>query len=179
MKMDQLYPGAHVAVSRGLYKHHGIYAGDGYVLHKDFGPVRMDTLAFFAKGRTVEVVEPAAGDFPANVVLERALSRLSEARRYHPLNDNCEHFVTWCRSGKAESPQVNRAMTAASVGLAARSLVPHPLAGLGVAAVAGVGAYFLLRDESRKQAIVDALNTGGAVVDALRGIIHAIKIRPA
>jgi hypothetical protein len=67
-------------------------------------------------------------------------------------------------------------MTAASVGLAARSLVAaHPLAGLGVAAAAGVGAYFFLRDEDRKQAAIDALNTGGAIIDALRGIIHAVK----
>src|SRR5256885_16684593 len=116
MDMSELYPGAHIQVSRGFYTHHGIYAGDGYVLHKDFGPVRMDTLAYFAKGRDVKVVATEPGDFPADVVLERALSRLSEARGYHPLNDNCEHFVTWCRSGKADSARVKRAMTAASVG---------------------------------------------------------------
>ena len=176
----ELYPGAHLAVSRGLYTHHGIYAGDDYVLHKDFGPVRLDTLAYFARGRAAKIVPAAAGDFAPAIVLARALSRLGEKTRYCPLRDNCEHFVTWCRNGKAESTQVKRGLRAAGVGFAARNIFPvHPLAGLGIAAVAGIGAYFLLDDDDRKQALADGLNTGAIFAEAARRILDAVQKRPA
>ncbi|MBP3611457.1 MAG: lecithin retinol acyltransferase family protein [Lachnospiraceae bacterium] len=39
--------------------------------------------------------------------VRRALSRLGE-ESYHLLSNNCEHFAVWCKTGVAESYQVNR-----------------------------------------------------------------------
>ena len=38
--------------------------------------------------------------------LERARTRIGEDR-YHPVLNNCEHFVTWCITGKTRSTQVD------------------------------------------------------------------------
>lgn len=137
---QQLTPGDHLVVSRGLYTHHGVYAGDGWVVHRDFGPVRLESLANFARGAKVRVCQPKAGDFPPQTVLARAVSRLGEDR-YSLLFDNCEHFVRWCCSGKAESPQIAAGVGAIGVGMIARqALMMHP----AVAVTAGLAAYVLL-----------------------------------
>ncbi len=132
-------PGDHLAVSRGLYTHHGVYAGDGWVVHKDFGPVRLESLAAFGDGHKVRVCPPKDGDFPAATILARAVSRLGKDR-YDLLADNCEHFVRWCRNGKADSPQVTAGLRALGIGVAARALMLHP----AVAVTAGIAAYVLL-----------------------------------
>jgi hypothetical protein len=133
-------PGDHLVVSRGLYTHHGVYAGDGWVVHKDFGPVRLETLAAFARGAKIRICKPKAGDFPAKTVLARAVSRLGEDR-YDLLFDNCEHFVRWCRSGKSDSPQVAAGLGAIGIGMVARqALMLHP----ALAVTAGLAAYLVL-----------------------------------
>jgi hypothetical protein len=133
-------PGDHLVVSRKLYTHHGIYAGDGWVVHKDFGPVRLETLTAFARGAKLRVCPPQEGDFPTATVLARAVSRLGEDR-YNLLFDNCEHFVRWCRSGKADSPQISAGVGAIGVGMIARqALMLHPV----VAITAGLAAYVML-----------------------------------
>ena len=133
-------PGDHLVVSRSLYTHHGIYAGDGWVVHKDFGPVRLETLASFARGAKLRVCPPKAGDFPTKQVLARAVSRLGEDR-YNLIFDNCEHFVRWCRTGKAESPQVAAGIGAIGIGMIARqALMLHP----ALAVTASLAAYVIL-----------------------------------
>lgn len=139
MKTIDFQPGDHLVVSRGLYTHHGVYAGDGWVVHKDFGPVRLESLATFGDGHKIRVCPPKDGDFPAATILTRAVSRLGEDR-YDLLFDNCEHFVRWCRNGKAASPQVTAGLRALGVGIAARALTLHP----ALALTAGVAAYVLL-----------------------------------
>lgn len=49
-------------------------------------------------------------DVSADEVIKRAESRLGE-RAYKLLLNNCEHFATWCVTGKAKSKQVRRATT--------------------------------------------------------------------
>ena len=135
-----LQPGDHLVVSRRLYTHHGVYAGDGWVVHKNFGPVRLESLSRFASGAKVRVCLPKAGEFPPTTVLARAVSRLGKDR-YDLLFDNCEHFVRWCRTGKAESPQVAAGIGAMGVGMIARqALMLHP----AIAVTAGLAAYVLL-----------------------------------
>lgn len=139
MTAPAFQPGDHLVVSRGLYTHHGIYAGDNWVVHKDFGPVRLESLAVFGDGHKIRLCPPQKGDFPAATILARAVSRLGEDR-YDLLADNCEHFVRWCRSGKADSPQVTAGLRALGIGIAARALTLHP----ALALTAGVAAYVLL-----------------------------------
>ncbi len=48
--------------------------------------------------------------------IKRARKRLGDS--YNFFSDNCEHFVTWARTGKGESKQVKKGTGAGLVGLA-------------------------------------------------------------
>ncbi len=98
------------------YTHHGIYAGDGKVIH--YGalmysmirrPVEEVTLAAFAEGRPVFVVSHAEGGFEVAEILRRARSRIGE-KHYRLLTNNCEHFVEWCLHDVHRSFQVQTAL---------------------------------------------------------------------
>ena len=106
--------GAHLVTPRRGYTHHGIYIGDGEVVHYmglstvlRRGPVAKVTFAQFASGHAVSV-EPEAGAAYAPIdIVKRAQSRLGEDR-YSVLNNNCEHLCAWCIHGVARSAQVDR-----------------------------------------------------------------------
>jgi hypothetical protein len=108
--------GAHLITPFLGYTHHGIFVGDGKVVH--YGallydiirkPVEEVTLAAFAEGRTVYHVLHAETAFaPADVIL-RARSRLGE-KRYRLLTNNCEHFVEWCFHDVHRSYEVETAL---------------------------------------------------------------------
>ena len=98
---------------RGWYTHHAIDLGDGYVVQYGRGvsdgvgaTVQVSSYATFSKGRPIETVASPAL-YETHEIALRALSCLGE-RDYHILWNNCEHFVTWCRSGKRESQQADR-----------------------------------------------------------------------
>lgn len=110
-------PGAHLVSPRRGYLHHGIYAGNGRVIHYAglcragdvlrlrYGPVEEVSVARFAQGQGVrEIPEPAAR-FAPEAVVDRARSRLGE-NRYRLLSNNCEHFVSWCFRDEHRSIQV-------------------------------------------------------------------------
>lgn len=110
--LHDLPPGAHLTTPRRGYVHHGIYAGDGRVVHyAGFsrilrrGPVEEVPLAVLARGRGVRVTPPVAPKFDGAARVERARSRLGEDR-YRLWSNNCEHFVEWCISGTSRSTQV-------------------------------------------------------------------------
>ncbi|MBZ9785682.1 lecithin retinol acyltransferase family protein [Pseudomonas sp. REP124] len=109
-------PGSHLITSRNGYTHHGIYLGEGKVIHYagmcggfQTGPIEIISLSRFANGRQVSVRSHAKAGFAAAQVLERALSRVGEAR-YRLLTNNCEHFCYWCLFGKSQSPQVREGL---------------------------------------------------------------------
>lgn len=116
--MDEQLPlGAHLVTPRKGYSHHGIYVGDGRVVHYaglcrgvHRGPVEEVPLARFERGRGLRV-EPCAGArFAPEEVVRRARSRLGE-NRYRLFSNNCEHFCQWCLSGEARSLQVEQVAT--------------------------------------------------------------------
>src|SRR6187551_2727486 len=104
---------AHLVTPRVLYTHHGIYVGDGRVVHyAGFahglrrGPVEQVSLERFARGRKVRI-EPGQRRFDSREVVARALSRLGESR-YRFLTNNCEHFCTWALRNECRSRQVEK-----------------------------------------------------------------------
>lgn len=107
--------GDHLMVSFGIYQHHAIDMGDGRVIQYGSGelPPRnnevtiesYETLA--AKGDIVTL--DVAANFSADEIIARATSRIGE-KNYSLLGNNCEHFVNWCRTGQADSRQVDRTM---------------------------------------------------------------------
>ncbi|HET7525094.1 MAG TPA: lecithin retinol acyltransferase family protein [Burkholderiaceae bacterium] len=106
--------GTHLTTPRRGYVHHGIYAGDGRVIHyagfnRAFrrGPVQEVPLEQFARGRGVQAHSVAGALFVGIDAVARARSRLGE-NRYRVWSNNCEHFVHWCLSGSGRSAQVER-----------------------------------------------------------------------
>jgi hypothetical protein len=117
--------GAQLVTPRHGYSHHGIYVGNGRVVHYaglceslQAGPVEEVSLERFAANRPVWIEYRPLPGFAAGQVVARARSRLGESR-YRLLTNNCEHFCTWCRYGCPRSDQV-------------RGLLVRPLAALGL-----------------------------------------------
>src|SRR4051812_18750410 len=106
--------GAHLVTPRKWYEHHGLYVGDGRVVHYagfsrllHRGPVEEISLEQFAKRFGFRVEPHAIAAFPPEEIIGRARTRLGEDR-YGVLSNNCEHFVHWCVSGCARSGQVEK-----------------------------------------------------------------------
>jgi len=106
--------GAHLLTPRRGYTHHGIYVGNGRVVHYaglyrslTRGPVEEVSLEEFADGQTVHVKVGAGAAYPAATIVERARSRLGEDR-YRITTNNCEHFCEWCLRGESRSEQIER-----------------------------------------------------------------------
>jgi len=106
--------GAHLVTPRRGYVHHGIYVGEGRVVHYSGlsrslrrGAVEEVTLAQFAGGRPVAIRSSTSPVFAPSIVVERARSRLGEDR-YRIATNNCEHFCTWCLQGEGRSDQIDR-----------------------------------------------------------------------
>lgn len=97
--------GDHLKISRGVYTHHGIYAGDGTVIHysqgyDDIPEIREVPFPEFAGVSKVMLVPESESPlrFSADEAVRRARSRLGE-QSYNLIYNNCENFVRWCRSG--------------------------------------------------------------------------------
>lgn len=110
-----LREGSHLVTPRRWYRHHGIYIGNGQVVHyagfKSLlrrGPVECATLEAFADSHGFEVVTVQQhARYSGADVVRRATSRLGEDT-YHLLRNNCEHFCNWCVHGASTSSQVER-----------------------------------------------------------------------
>jgi hypothetical protein len=109
--IEQVLPGAQLAVHYSVYRHHGIYAGGGRVIHYAGwirgrrGLIEEVPLDEFTEERefTVNLSPP---DLIGGLdVVRRARSRLGE-RCYDLLENNYEHFCTWCQLGEARSVQI-------------------------------------------------------------------------
>jgi hypothetical protein len=104
--------GAHLVTPRRGYLHHGIYVGDGKVVHYaglasglHRGPVEEVPLTRFTSGRPVWLKSHAPSNFECPEVIQRARSRIGEDC-YQLLTNNCEHFCEWCLHGEHRSYQV-------------------------------------------------------------------------
>lgn len=113
--INQFAIGSHLKVARFGYSHHGIYIGNGQVIHyagfcEAFrsGPIEIATLATFqGRAKTIEVIEYNHQYFSSNEIVARAKSRLAE-NSYNLIFNNCEHFACWCVTGKSISQQVKK-----------------------------------------------------------------------
>ena len=119
----------HLSVPRqhGLFLHHGIDLGDGSVAHYLEGrEILRSPLDEFKRGLDISIVDH---DYPSpiGVTLRRAMSRIGE-QRYNLLFNNCEHFASWCKTGRHQSGQVEGWLHNTSLGaLALGQLMPAAL----------------------------------------------------
>ena len=107
-KGDLIYVYRNLWQLDGLYQHYGIDCGDGTVIHyrKPSETVERTTLATFSRGNPIYVAEDDDGfSYIPDVVVTRAESRLGE-QKYNLLFNNCEHFVSWCKTGISHSRQI-------------------------------------------------------------------------
>lgn len=113
--------GEHIKVKRsgGLYSHHGIDMGDDTVIHFSGEPFRRKHaricrvgLEEFQSGGQLELVRHRDVGRTLAAAAEAAESCLS-GRTYCLWSNNCEHFASWCRTGRHESGQVRRALRVA------------------------------------------------------------------
>lgn len=104
------------------YLHLGIDLGDGTVVHarpddfrKPFGGGRVVRTSFeeFADGRPVAIVTDPPSVLAAEGIAERALEAVG-CDGYCPVVANCEHFATWCATGRRRSRQVEAAVAVAA-----------------------------------------------------------------
>lgn len=126
-------PGDVIVADRGLYKHYGIFIGNGRVIHYSAGiGIELDadkakiietSLVDFLDGSALFVEESdEPGAFPPDRVVERARSMVGRLHgEYNIAFNNCEHFTHWCKYGTKESSQVNSVLKAV-VGVAAIAL---------------------------------------------------------
>ena len=128
---DALAPGTELIVDRLAYRHHGIYLGEGLVIHyagrirHRHGLVETVPLRSFVGKRRVNVGRRPAESLHGEAIVRRARSRLGE-RRYAILSNNCEHFCSWCQVGESRSEQVDRLLQRISaVRCAVCSILPR------------------------------------------------------
>ena len=114
--------GDHIKARRagGLYTHHAIDMGDGTVVHFSGNPVNHRAalvcripMEDFLDGSDAVVVEHREPVLPAEDTVRLAESLIG-TRGYHPLTNNCEHFTTYCKTGRKNSPQARRFVKAAA-----------------------------------------------------------------
>ena len=101
----------HLQVPRqhGLFHHHGIDLGDGTVAHYLEGrEILRSSTDDFSQGQPLTVIAHADAS-PTRVTLQRAMSRIGE-QNYNLLFNNCEHFATWCKTGRHRSGQIDSAL---------------------------------------------------------------------
>jgi hypothetical protein len=106
--------GSWLVTPRRGYAHHGIYAGNGQVVHYAGlsrslrrGPVEVVPLADFCRGNGLWTKGTPSARYKGQAAVERARSRVGE-NRYSVMTNNCEHFCMWCLDGESRSPQIER-----------------------------------------------------------------------
>lgn len=104
LKEIEIKKGDHLIVQRFGYTHHALALNQYDVIHYSNGSVKMDSMTDFAGGSTVNVLETSLS-YPIDQVISRAYSRRGESS-YNVAFNNCEQFVTWCRSGGKYSDSI-------------------------------------------------------------------------
>jgi hypothetical protein len=112
---QRIFVGSHLRVSRGTYSHHGIYVGRRRMIHfsgkadgllSGAGPVVYESLNNFFLGAERAELVSHQNPLPPTEIVARAREKLKSAD-YSLFFNNCEHFATWCVTGKARSSQID------------------------------------------------------------------------
>lgn len=99
-EVDHLAIGDHLFVQRVGYTHHGIYTGEGRVVHYLRERICEDSLTTFANGAKIQkkTEEESPLSYSKAEAAARAKRRVGESD-YNLIIRNCESFVRWCRNG--------------------------------------------------------------------------------
>ncbi len=165
-------PGTHLMVDFRWYQHHGISLGDGRVVHFGRGVFDMKNASIeivsedvFSAGKQIKVVASPV-KFEPDVIVQRALDRVGE-RDYELFENNCEHFVSWCRTGQTASRQasifetmIRQSVAAGTRATVGRQLVQASLKKLPVALARGTAVAAIAADAAQAVSEVVAASVG-------------------
>lgn len=106
--------GQSLKVDYGLFEHHGLADGVGYVIHnsKQLGMVARVSQDIFADGREI-LASGIVGD-DSSLAVSTAMKYLDSP--YDLFSANCEQFVRLCHGLEIESPQIQKYLLLASFG---------------------------------------------------------------
>ena len=116
----ELVPGDHIRVKRPLYYHHGIYVGEGKVIHysgkegdsvdrPDQVEVIETNMDFFLQDGIAEVAKPSLKEslFVRNKAEAVKLAKAAVGRKeYNFLHNNCETLANECCYKKTLTSQI-------------------------------------------------------------------------
>lgn len=101
----------HIFVRRKVYTHHGLYIGNDRVIHftgeplsKTDATVNETTIESFSDGDELYRIIYKKR-LPVAESIQRARGSIG-ASGYNLISNNCEHFATWCMTGKLKSKQL-------------------------------------------------------------------------
>lgn len=170
--------GDHLVSNRFGYTHHGLYLGNGWVIHYSgfsdgfsSGDVCTTTLDDFSQGNSIWVKDHPNAKHGIEKRIRRALEREGEDE-YCVVFNNCEHFVNWCIEGQHRSEQIE------SAALTAIGAYHHYQSGASVSEVAGRALASGLTGAAAGTAIgASGVVIGGAATTL--GVIGAAAAAPA
>lgn len=180
--------GDHISSSRIGYSHHGIYLGDGQVIHyagyangPSAGKVEIVSIEDFAAGNGVRVAAHPLRLYGAEETIRRACSRLGEDL-YSLFLNNCEHFVFWCLYGVHWSRQVTTASalmwTAARYAITATASKTGELL-VARSAMSGVASILGKSSAMHGCATVASTQAVGAVSTAAKAVVAKAVVSTA
>ena len=121
-KLDPLLKHACDVVVGKYYWHHGVYLGNGEVIHlyavegKADAKIRKCTINRFTSGYDDEIYRVEHQD-TAVLSVDQTLEKAREVwakrrnwRKYHLVRYNCETFATWLKTGIERSTQAEKAI---------------------------------------------------------------------
>lgn len=158
--MNEPFAGDRLVSSRDYYTHHGLYIGNGQVIHyagfaNDWKPGKVEQidLAGFEAGQGSYIRKYKSRAFTPERSIVRAHRRIGE-NYYCVLSNNCEHFVVWCITGDHDSFQVVRAASGANILVASVG---------GVGAIVGVAEVGVVAGLSGSGIMSGLASIGGVV----------------
>lgn len=132
------------------YFHHGIFVGGNVgVIHfggenKTDAKIKDDDLiAFWGTKRLMKITYPRRKPIDPKIVMDTAKELKDNPAKwgsFNLMNNNCEHFATYCKIGKAVSTQVNEKM---EIMLAN----PKPIAALASSASVTAATNYVLKNQ--------------------------------
>jgi len=96
------------------YYHYGILISQNEVVHfvgpsflkRKESTIKIISLNKFLRGEKLEIIKSKYNVYSKEEIVERALSKVgTDFGVYSLTKNNCEHFATWCVSGKRMSTQ--------------------------------------------------------------------------
>lgn len=100
----------------GIVTHKGIVMEEGILHLSPTYNVRLSNAEEFAAGQTITVETDGVDYWIYLEMSKRAEKAKEQSAVYHFIFNNCEHFVSYVRTGERNSPQLQKAVVKIGIG---------------------------------------------------------------